>query len=58
MTDEANELRDAARNLLDLMDRYPVLFEHVLQLSDEDIETLRELADEGDAEYERDDDEQ
>jgi hypothetical protein len=58
MTDDAHELRDAARNLLDLMDRYPVLFEHVLQLSDEDIETLRELADEGDAEYERDDDEQ
>ena len=58
MTDDAHELRDAARNLLDLMDRYPVLFEHVLQLSDQDIETLIELADEGDAEYERDDDEQ
>ncbi len=45
MTDEANELREAARKLLELAERYPVLFAHVLPLSDDDMATLRELAD-------------
>jgi len=45
MTDNAHELRDAARKLLELAERYPALFEHVLPLSDDDMATLRELAD-------------
>lgn len=44
MTDEANELREAARKLLELAERYPELFRHVLPLSDDDMATLRELA--------------
>jgi hypothetical protein len=38
-------LRDAARDLILLAERCPDLFWHVLPISDEDMQTLRELAD-------------
>jgi hypothetical protein len=40
-----HRLRDAARDLILLTERCPELFWHVLPISDEDMTTLRELAD-------------
>jgi hypothetical protein len=42
---ERARLRDAARDLILLAERCPELFFHVLPISDEDMTTLRELAD-------------
>jgi hypothetical protein len=39
-------LRNAAKILLTLMGSCPELFEHVVPISDEDVRTLREIADE------------
>jgi len=46
MTDETNELREGcAQAARTRRAAYPELFRHVLPISDEDIATLRELAD-------------
>jgi hypothetical protein len=43
---DAISLRDAARNLLRLHRQCPDLFEHVLPISEEDLATLEEIAEE------------
>jgi hypothetical protein len=45
MNDRAHRrLQTAARELLLLAEHYPELFEHVVTLTTEDIDTLREIA--------------
>jgi hypothetical protein len=49
---DAISLRDAARNLLRLHRQCPDLFEHVLPISEDDLVTLEEIADDPDEEEE------